>query len=633
MRRGERVGKYRLTSGPVEGGQGAVWFAVDTELGRPVVLKRARLRDTGPGSFDQMLAEARALAKFSHPHVVTLYDAVRTGKDERAAFWLVLEHVQGGSLDVPLKLTPQLAGGIGAQIAGALAALHAKSLVHCDVKPGNIVITEDRTAKLADFGAALRVDSHTTITPNGPLSLTPAFAAPEAIRGAPERASDVFSLGVTLYQLITGTPPLRGPGHAVRLETLSPQLGPLTGVLTAMLQRDPGARPSAAAAQGSLTELTGGPRALAEDHRRELDTLQLAPATRPFTTTSSAGPARPTGAWSRTAPLRRRPLLAAGTAVAAALAVAVPLLLMLNGDGKEAQEDGAAPTTGRPPGAAAFLGDHRTADPCGLLEVRGFDAYEEALPDRDQGNFNRCDLRLQTHGEDVVDIRVEFDEEGLPEQERRRTEGGVTVVELAETSSECERVLKVTESPEEGSVRITAVAREPEKLRQELCETAGIATDFAAGVLDDGGVPRRKADFDDRSLALMDACVLLDQQVLEKDPGVSVGEPEAGFGDWACQWKSTSDMEVDLQFDQGKSPRRPGIDEVRYRGHTAFVEPDREGPRSCHVELVHRTYLGEGQRRGTERVAFTVQRAPEKVDPCKVGKDLAKSAAESLSSA
>ncbi|MBC3990511.1 protein kinase [Streptomyces sp. AC563] len=625
MHPGEKVGKYRLTEGPVEGGRGAVWFAVDTELARSVVLKRARLENSGPGAFEELLAEARALAKFSHPHVVTLYDAVRTGRDKRATFWLVMEHVRGGSLDVPVKLAPEHAAAIGAQIADALAALHAKGLVHCDVKPGNIVLTEDRVAKLADFGAAHRVDSSATITPNGPLSLTPAYAAPEAFRGAPERASDVFSLGVTLYVLTTGTPPLRGPGHVVRLEAISPHIGPLSALITAMLHTDPRARPTAATAHQALTDLAGG--------ARDLATLPLGLVARdwPVPPDGSTLPAPPRLLPS--AALRRNPLLAFGALAVAALAVAVPLLLLSlsdgDGNGAEAQ---AAPSPSSPSATdPAFLGEPRTADPCALLDARGFDAYEATELDRHQGNFNRCDVLLLEGNDDVVDVRVELDADELPEGEKSRTTGRVTVVEPAVERDKCERALSVT-GARDSSLRVTVAAREPDQVKQHLCDTAEIATRHAVKVLNDGEVPRRDGDFAANSLAHQDACTLLDVAALAKVPGVDAGDPDAGFGHWACQWKSTTaDIEVDLQFDQGRLPSGKDTERTKVGDRSAVVLPDYDGAGSCRIEVVHRPYMGPDRMEGTERVALTAKGDDLKGSaPCALAKDLARSVVASL---
>ncbi|WP_431045621.1 serine/threonine-protein kinase [Streptomyces sp. P1-3] len=608
----------------MEGGRGAVWFAVDTELGRPVVLKRALLEEDSQADVDQLLAEARALAKFSHPHVVTLYDAVRAGKGRRATFWLVMEHVTGGSLDVPVKMAPELAAHIGAQIAGALAALHAKGIVHCDVKPGNIVITHDRVAKLADFGAAYRVDGSETITPNGPTALTPAYAAPEAFRGAPERASDVFSLGATMYWLVTGTPPLRGPGRVVRMEAISPQVGPLGGVLTAMLHRDPRARPTAPEVLSALVDIAGSPDRLA--------TLPLTSVTTPYADALSGGEDPPGGQWRRTTTLvRRRPLLTAGAAAVTALAIAVPFIMMSLGG--EAGADRAVPPSGTPTSASDFIGDPRTADPCALLKAAVFDRYEEAELDRDDGNFNRCDVILKERGEDVVDVRVELDADPLPEAVRRKTEGRVTVVERAAERDACERALAVT-GARDDSLRVTAAARRPAEVKEPLCDTADVATVIAVKVLNRGEIPRRSPGFPSGSLAHQDACTLLDVKALEKVPGIDAQDPDVGFGRWDCQWKSTtSELEVDVRFDQGGLPSEKNARSTRLSDHRAIVLPENEGPGTCRVEVVHRDYTGVDRVKGTERVALVIKGAGPKGRPCELATDLAGAAAAALPSA
>ncbi|MBO3676327.1 serine/threonine-protein kinase [Streptomyces sp. NEAU-YJ-81] len=627
MRRGEKVGKYRLTEGPVEGGRGAVWFAVDTELGRSVVLKRALLKDNSQADFDELLAEARALAKFSHPNVVTLYDAVRAGKGKKATFWLVMEHVTGGSLDVPVKMAPELAAHIGAQIAGALAALHDKGIVHCDVKPGNIVITHARVAKLTDFGAAYRVDGSETITPNGPVSLTPFFAAPEAFRGAPERASDVFSLGATMYWLVTGTPPLRGAGRVVRMEALSPRVGPLGGVLTAMLQRDPGARPTAAEALGALTEIAGPPD--------RFPTLPLTPATTPYTATIAHSEDPAGGQWRRTtttvaALVRRRPLLTAGAAAVTALAIAVPFIVMSLG-GESGDKADPSPTRPTSAAGAGFIGDPRTADPCALLNASVFDRYGEAQLDRDYGNFNRCDVLLKERSEEVVDVRVELDADSLPEGVTRKTTGRVTVVERAAEGDVCERAVAVT-GARDNSLRVTAAARRPDEVKEPLCDTADRATGLAVKVLNRGEIPRRSPDFPASSLAHLDACTLLDGKALEKVPGIDAREPDVGFGRWDCQWKSTTnEYEVDLRFDQGDLPRDKNARSTKLGDNRqAIVLPGDEGPGSCRVEVVHRDYTGLDRVKGTERVALVIKGAGPKGRPCELATDLAGSAAAAL---
>lgn len=199
----------------------AVWLAYDEQMGREVVLKEV----DGAG-------EPRALAKISHAHVITVYEYLSVDTDA----WAVMEYAPGGSL-AGQRIAPEPAARIGAQIAGALGYMHAKGLVHCDVKPGNIVVAADGVAKLTDFGSAYRVGA--TITRQDQISYTPAYAPPEVIKGNPVPASDVYSLGATLHALVVGAPPGSGP---------SPNLGPLGEVLAAMLRQKSVDRPTAAEA-------------------------------------------------------------------------------------------------------------------------------------------------------------------------------------------------------------------------------------------------------------------------------------------------------------------------------------------------------------------------------------------------
>ncbi|MER0241015.1 serine/threonine-protein kinase [Streptomyces sp. HSW2009] len=622
MRRGERVGKYKLTDGPVEGGQGAVWFAFDTELGRNVVLKHARPESDDSGSFDELLREARALARFSHPHVVTLYDVIRTNKNKRATLWLVMEHVTGGSLDIAVKLTQPHTAGIGAQIADALAALHASGLVHCDVKPGNIVITKNHVAKLADFGAAHRMDSSATITPNGPISLTPSYAAPEAFRGAPEAASDVFSLGATLYSLATGTPPLRTATQAVRLDAVASTSGTLGPLLTAMMQTDPRARPTADFVHRALADLAGEAGSLA--------TLPLKRITVSYPTPLPPS-AAPTIREQVTTFVNGNRLLTAGVATVAALAVATPLVLLnLSDDGEPAGRSG--PAASKPNRSApAFLGEQKTADPCSLVQAKGFPAYDSAEPDQYQGNFNRCDVLLQVDKEDVVDVRVELDDDDLPEGTKQRTDGRVTIAEPEPESDECVRAMTVT-GVSGTSLRVTAAARKPKKLRQDLCDTADIATAYTVSRLNEGGqVKRRGGVFPQNSLAHKDACTMLDMSALAKVSGIDAQDPKAGYGQWSCQWESTvTNLEIDLQFQQGGMPQNKKTTRTKLGGRAAVVQPESRGPGSCRVEVVNRIYLGPGREHGTERVAVVVHGTEATGQACEVAKDLATSAVQFL---
>ncbi|MET9245565.1 serine/threonine-protein kinase [Nonomuraea sp. NPDC003709] len=257
--------RFRVERGAtVPEGRAEVLFAHDEELDLPVVLKRTHS------------GEARALAKLLHPHIVTVHDVLTVDDGPRAGTWLVMERVPAGSLS-GRRFSPQEAARIGAQIADALTALHRKGLIHCDVKPANIVMDAEGLAKLTDFDAARRIGGVETISPERPISYTPDYAGPELIGGRPDPASDVFSLGATVYALVAGNPPrpwAHGEGgervphddrrmagwaaHHGVIE-MSADIGPLRPVLTAMLQSEPGRRPAAAGARDALRGIADPP--------------------------------------------------------------------------------------------------------------------------------------------------------------------------------------------------------------------------------------------------------------------------------------------------------------------------------------------------------------------------------------
>ncbi|MFC4008477.1 serine/threonine-protein kinase [Nonomuraea purpurea] len=263
-------GRFRIEDGEiVPEGRGEVLFSYDEELGRPVVLKRTHS------------AEARALAKIVHRHIITVYDVLTVDDGPRAGTWLVMERAPHGSLS-GRTFSHREAAGIGAQIADALTALHRKGLVHCDVKPANIVMDAEGTAKLTDFDAARRLGGTETISPDSPISYTPDYAAPEVVGGNPGTASDVFSLGATIYALIAGNSPrpwAHGDETADEADEHDPDgnrrivgwevhhgviemaadIGPLRPVLTAMLHAEPGKRPTAAEAHAALRDIVDPP--------------------------------------------------------------------------------------------------------------------------------------------------------------------------------------------------------------------------------------------------------------------------------------------------------------------------------------------------------------------------------------
>ncbi len=195
--------RYRLVERINEGGAGEVWQARDLRLGRDVAIKI--LSRTADEAFRERFAdEARRAAAVVHPNVVTVFDEGRDGVDA----FMVMELVRGRTLrDVVADrgpLGPHEAARIVAQIAAALDAAHEAGVIHCDVKPANVIVDAQGVAKLTDFGIARAA--------RGPreheLIGTARYIAPERIQGrAPTERSDVYSLGLVAYELIAGQPP------------------------------------------------------------------------------------------------------------------------------------------------------------------------------------------------------------------------------------------------------------------------------------------------------------------------------------------------------------------------------------------------------------------------------------------
>ncbi|WP_374214484.1 protein kinase [Streptomyces sp. Je 1-79] len=195
------------------GGMGEVWQATDEVLGRSVAVKLMLGHETDPSAADRFRLEAKTAARLSHPHVVGVFDfGTWDGK-----LFLVMELVEGSSLASdpgapPLVLPAERVAVVAAHAAAGLAAAHREGVVHRDIKPGNLLLDGDGTVKLADFGIARFVDDPSAaLTTTGQIVGTGLYLAPERALGRPASpASDVYSLGCVLYQLLTGRPPFQG---------------------------------------------------------------------------------------------------------------------------------------------------------------------------------------------------------------------------------------------------------------------------------------------------------------------------------------------------------------------------------------------------------------------------------------
>jgi len=203
------AGRYRLVERLGQGGMSVVWRAYDEVLGRLVAVKMLNpVNAADATSRERIRAEARAAARLSHPYITNVYDYGECARGGEPTPFVVMELVEGEPLDVRLereRLSPAFAVEVCGQVAAALCAVHARGLVHRDVKPANVMLTPDG-AKLVDFGISAVVgDSPDTVDR---VMGTPAYLAPERLDGGPaDAASDMYALGLLLYKTLVGRLP------------------------------------------------------------------------------------------------------------------------------------------------------------------------------------------------------------------------------------------------------------------------------------------------------------------------------------------------------------------------------------------------------------------------------------------
>jgi serine/threonine protein kinase len=207
-----KLGRFELIERIGVGGFGSVWKARDKELDRTVAIKIPRAVGMTPEQQEKFFREARAAAQLRHPSIVSVHEVGRDGD----SVYIVSDFVRGVTLGDWLtgqKLTSREAAELCAKVADALHHAHEQGVVHRDLKPANIMIDYDGEPHLMDFGLARRESGEVTVTVDGQLLGTPAYMSPEQAQGeahAADRRSDVYSLGVILFQLLTGELPFRG---------------------------------------------------------------------------------------------------------------------------------------------------------------------------------------------------------------------------------------------------------------------------------------------------------------------------------------------------------------------------------------------------------------------------------------
>jgi eukaryotic-like serine/threonine-protein kinase len=206
--RGQIVGKYKILSTIGSGGFGTVYLAEDTWIDKKVALKVPHKQSA---EFGELLREPRLLATLSHPNIV----AILTAEKQQKLFFIVMEYVQGETLETIIAregaLDVNRALDYACQICNALEHAHGQNVLHRDLRPSNVIVTKRGLVKVADFGTSrfLEIAAHGTTVIG-----SPPYMAPEQFQGKAVFASDIYSLGVTMYQMLTGGLPYGTPSPA-----------------------------------------------------------------------------------------------------------------------------------------------------------------------------------------------------------------------------------------------------------------------------------------------------------------------------------------------------------------------------------------------------------------------------------
>ncbi|MFI2370656.1 protein kinase [Streptomyces sp. NPDC018833] len=396
------AGRYRLSETIGRGGMGKVWRAHDEVLHRVVAVKELTAGLYVSEADRTVLhartqKEARAAARISHPGVVTVHDVL----EHDARPWIVMQYVDGPSLADAAKergrIDEREAARIGLHILGALRAAHAAGVLHRDIKPANVLLGGDGRALITDFGIAA-IEGDPTITRTGEIVGSIDYLAPERVRGHdPGPASDLWSLGATLYTALEGQSPFRRSSPLATMQAVVDDepapprsAGRLEPVIRALLHKDPAARPSAAEAERMLVQAmedrVPAPTAHVPAQRATQRMTQRLPrggAPDPRTATAVAGsrPA-PSGGWTA-APARPRRgprlrTLALVVVVAAVIGGGAGLAAM-----KYAQSGGATDTgTGTGTGTGRATAPGKASDvPDGWRRVHDERGFSLWVPD------------------------------------------------------------------------------------------------------------------------------------------------------------------------------------------------------------------------------------------------------------
>lgn len=558
--------RYRLVKVVGSGGMGIVWLADDLRGNRQVALKRPHTVDADV--LADLEREVDIAKRVVHPQVVKVYDVVGDG-------WLVMEYFPAKSLAEKEILPPRQVAAIGAQVAEALAAAHEADVIHRDVAPGNVLVNAGGVVKVTDFG--LSAWRAATITSSGNVSGTAAYVSPEVVEGdEATAASDVYSLGATLFAAVEGQPPfgIGDPDDCLRRirsgrTEIATRAGALKPVLDALLRRDPAERPTAVQARSMLDTVASG---------------HTVPA------------------WPRAH--RRQPR---ATLVAAVAMVVVAVLMLAFVRPWESEAGGPARTV---------LGDPRTADPCSVADPQALSRFGKASVDANYAGFNRCDVLIAVAGDDEIDVEFRFD---AAEPDVPTTSGTPRVVrnEPRRDGEECGIVVTLADQ-----AVLAVVAKSYDDVDTDFCQVAAVAVDHAESVLRQHEVVPRRPAPDRRSLANVDACGLLDASALAAVPTYTGAVPEPGFANWRCRWPS-ADGSVQVIFDRDDPDSMREGTPVEIGGREVYVVPNGYGEFTCAARIFHLGYEDDIGDPRVELVLVVAEGGAAMTDLCQVASTFA----------
>jgi hypothetical protein len=263
--------RYRILGELGSGGMGVVFRAEDQTLGREVALKRLRAGRMDAAAAERFRREARVLAQLKHPGVVEVYDLA----EGQGGLWMAMELVEGGALDALIaergRLPLDRAAALGATLAETLAHAHDQDVVHRDFKPGNVLLTNGGEPKITDFGLAKLQQEGAKLTQLGAVLGSPGYMSPEQASGSGvDHRTDVYALGVTIFEMLTGRCPFEGDtaqvlaAHITQAPPAIADLGveippEIDALLRRMLAKSPDERPEdLRAVAAELRQLAAG---------------------------------------------------------------------------------------------------------------------------------------------------------------------------------------------------------------------------------------------------------------------------------------------------------------------------------------------------------------------------------------